>query len=124
MFGLLEEVIQNQRQMLELPTRLEKDKLKEFSQLDRRWEIARLTDKVSVLSRGILALRTTLVGVVQVDPKKLLEEVLIVKFSIEIQSLSFRASEESLLKELLHFSTRSLSSTPNLKTELETSRPK
>ena len=30
---------------------------------------------MSVLSRGILALRTTLVGVVQVDPKKLLEEV-------------------------------------------------
>ena len=29
---------------------------------------------MSVLSRGILALRTTLVGVVQVDPKKLLEE--------------------------------------------------
>ena len=27
-----------------------------------------------MLSRGILALRTTLVGVVQVDPKKLLEE--------------------------------------------------
>ena len=96
MFGLLEEVIQNQRQLLELPTRLEKDKLKEFSQLDRRWEIARLTDKVSVLSRGILALRTTLVGVVQVDPKKLLEEVLIVKFSIEIQSLTFRASGGNL----------------------------
>ena len=75
MFGLLEEVISNQRQLQELPTRLEKDKLKEFSQLARRWEIARLTDKVSVLSRGILALRTTLVGVVQVDPKKLLEEV-------------------------------------------------
>ena len=75
MFGLLEEVIRNQRELLELPTRLEKDKLKEYSQLDRRWEIARLTHKVSILSRGILALKTTLVGVVQVDPKKLLEEV-------------------------------------------------
>ena len=74
MFGLLEQVIQHQNMLLELPTRLEKDKLKEFSQLDRRWEIARLTHKVSVLSRGILAMRTTLVGVVQVDPKKLLEE--------------------------------------------------
>ena len=41
----------------------------------QRWEIARLTHKVSILSRGILALKTTLVGVVQVDPKKLLEEV-------------------------------------------------
>ena len=30
--------------------------------------------QVSVLSTGILAMRTTLVGVVQVDPKKLLEE--------------------------------------------------
>ena len=74
MFGLLEEVISHQAMLLDLPTRLEKDKLKEFSQLDRRWEIARLTHKVSVLSRGILAMRTTLVGVVQVDPKKLLEE--------------------------------------------------
>ena len=36
MFGLLEEVIRNQRELLELPTRLEKDKLKEYSQLDRR----------------------------------------------------------------------------------------
>ena len=68
--------------------RLEKDKLKEFSQLDQRFEIAKLTHQVlqkqrctrlnlyqvSVLSTGILAMRTTLVGVVQVDPKKLLEE--------------------------------------------------
>ena len=76
MFGLLEQVISNQQELKELPTRLEKDKLKEFSQLDRRWEVARLTHKVSVLSRGILALRTTLVGVVQVDPRKLLEEVI------------------------------------------------
>ena len=37
MFGLLEEVIRNQRELLELPTRLEKDKLKEYSQLDRRY---------------------------------------------------------------------------------------
>ena len=37
MFGLLEEVIRNQRELLELPTRLEKDKLKEYSQLDRRF---------------------------------------------------------------------------------------
>ena len=36
MFGLLEEVIRHQRQLLELPTRLEKVKLKDYSQLDRR----------------------------------------------------------------------------------------
>ena len=75
MFALLEKVVELQSKLEELPTRLEKDKLKEFSQLDKRFEIARLTHKVSVLSRGILAMRTTLVGVVQIDPKKLLEEV-------------------------------------------------
>ena len=61
--------------------------MKEFSQLDQRFQIAKLThqvcycfgtcsvlNQVSVLSTGILAMRTTLVGVVQVDPKKLLEE--------------------------------------------------
>ena len=40
-----------------------------------RYEIARLTHAVSVLTSGILAMRTTLVGVVKVDPRKLLEEV-------------------------------------------------
>ena len=75
MFALLEKVVELQSKLEDLPTRLEKDKLKEFSQLDKRFEIARLTHKVSVLSRGILAMRTTLVGVVQIDPKKLLEEV-------------------------------------------------
>ena len=61
--------------------------MKEYSQLDQRFQIAKLThqvcycvgtlsilNQVSVLSTGILAMRTTLVGVVQVDPKKLLEE--------------------------------------------------
>ena len=92
--------------MVELTTKLEKSKLKEFSQLDQRWyvscdhyrlvnrgrdsklvdndnffcvlhryEIARLTHAVSVLTSGILAMRTTLVRVVEVDPRKLLEEV-------------------------------------------------
>ena len=75
MFALLEQVVELQSKLEDLPTRLDKDKLKEFSQLDKRFEIARLTHKVSVLSRGILALRTTLVGVVKIDPKKLLEEV-------------------------------------------------
>jgi len=74
MFSLLEQVMQMQAKLNELPTRLEKDKLKEFSQLDQRFQIAKLTHQVSVLSTGILAMRTTLVGVVQVDPKKLLEE--------------------------------------------------
>ena len=64
MFSLLEQVMQMQAKLNELPTRflktpyllfnvsfpillrLEKDKLKEFSQLDQRFQIAKLTHQV------------------------------------------------------------------------------
>ncbi|XP_023324420.1 WASH complex subunit 5 [Eurytemora carolleeae] len=74
MFDLLDQIIALQAQTPEIPTRLEKDKLREVSNFDKRFEIAKLTHQVSVLSRGIMALGKTLVGVVQVDPHKLLEE--------------------------------------------------
>ncbi len=36
--------------------------------------MAKLTESVSILTEGILAMKTTLVGVVRLDPKQLLEE--------------------------------------------------
>lgn len=36
--------------------------------------MARLTHAVSILSEGILAMKSTLVGIVKVNPKKLLED--------------------------------------------------
>ncbi|CAI8048928.1 WASH complex subunit 5 [Geodia barretti] len=94
--------------MKEVPTRLEKDKMKEFAQLDERYDHAlylsyyshttslslsspslhptlsslpllppkvALTHLVeSVFTEGILLMKTTLVGVVKVDPKQLLED--------------------------------------------------
>lgn len=74
MFGLLEQLMEVEASMVELPTRLEKERVKELSQLDKRYEIASLTHQVSILSSGILALKRTLVGVVHIDPKRLLEE--------------------------------------------------
>ncbi|XP_003385312.1 PREDICTED: WASH complex subunit strumpellin-like [Amphimedon queenslandica] len=58
----------------EVPTRLEKDKMKEYSQLDDRYKVAKLTHDISVLTEGILMMKTTLVGVIKVDPKQLLED--------------------------------------------------
>lgn len=41
MFGLLARIIQMQtNQIKELPTRLDKDKMREFAQLDERYEVA------------------------------------------------------------------------------------
>lgn len=57
-----------------MPTRLEKDKLRDYAQLDLRHEVSRLTYSISVFTEGILMMKSTLVGVIKVDPKQLLED--------------------------------------------------
>eukprot|EP00040_Diaphanoeca_grandis_P027104 m.153504 g.153504 ORF g.153504 m.153504 type:complete len:1159 (+) comp30837_c1_seq2:255-3731(+) len=75
MFEILFKIIRIQTTtMRELPTRLEKDKLKDFAQLDERAQVAKLTHSISVFTEGILSMKTTLMGVVKVDPKQLLED--------------------------------------------------
>lgn len=75
MFSLLARIIELQTsQIREVPTRLEKDKMREFAQLDERYEVARLTHSISILTDGMLMMKTTLVGIIKVDPKQLLED--------------------------------------------------
>jgi WASH complex subunit strumpellin len=75
MFQVLHQIIHIlTHRMKEVPTRLEKDKMKEFAQLDERYEVAKLTHSISVFTEGILLMKTTLVGVIKVDPKQLLED--------------------------------------------------
>ena len=52
---------------MELPTKVEKEKLREFAQFDQRYELARLTHAISVFTEGILAMESTLIGVVKVS---------------------------------------------------------
>lgn len=75
MFTILNEIVQLQTARIkEVPTRLEKDRLKDFAQLPERYELARRTYSISVFTEGMLAMETTLVGVIQVNPKQLLED--------------------------------------------------
>ncbi|PIK50593.1 putative WASH complex subunit strumpellin-like [Apostichopus japonicus] len=75
MFSLLFQIIQLQTHSIkEVPTRLEKDKLRDFAQLDQRYEVAKLTHSISVFTEGILMMKTTLVGIIKIDPKQLLED--------------------------------------------------
>lgn len=75
MFEKMARIIQMQTTVLkELPTRLEKDKVKEYAQLNERFEFAHLTHSISVFSQGMRMMKSTLVGVVCLDPKKLLED--------------------------------------------------
>jgi len=75
MFEILHQIINMQtKRIKEVPTRLDKDKLKDFSQLDERAEVSRLTFAISVFTEGILMMKSTLVGVIKIDPKQLLED--------------------------------------------------
>lgn len=55
MFGLLAQIIHLQTDVIkELPTRLEKEKLREYAQLDERFKVAKLTYSISVLGEGTI----------------------------------------------------------------------
>ncbi|KAJ3597772.1 hypothetical protein NHX12_001289 [Muraenolepis orangiensis] len=75
MFTSLAKIIKLQiHDITEVPTRLDKDKLKDYSQLGARYEVAKLTHAISIFTEGILMMKTTLVGIIKVDPKQLLED--------------------------------------------------
>ncbi len=57
-----------------LPTKLERKYLKDVSQLDHRYTLAKATHQVSVFTQGILAMRRTILGIIKLDPRQLLED--------------------------------------------------
>ncbi|GAB0089631.1 WASH complex subunit homolog 5 [Sergentomyia squamirostris] len=74
-FYILSQIVHLQTNVIrEIPTRLEKDKLKEYAQLEERFDVAKLTYTLSVFTEGILMMKKTLVGVIELDPKLLLED--------------------------------------------------
>ncbi|MDP2434754.1 MAG: WASH complex subunit 5, partial [archaeon] len=75
MFSILSQIIDLQTTKLrELPTRVDKSELRDLAQLEQRYHLAKLTHDVSVFTEGILAMETTIVGVIPVDPKQILED--------------------------------------------------
>lgn len=74
-FGVLDQIIQLRTNVLkELPNRIERAQLKQYAQLEERAKLAHLTKEISILTSGVLAMKTTLMGVITVDPKQMLEE--------------------------------------------------
>ena len=75
MFILLNEIIDLQTNQLKpLLTKVEKVEIKEHAQFDVRHKLAKSTYAISIFTEGMLAMENTLVGVIEVDPKKLLED--------------------------------------------------
>ena len=75
MFEILNRIITVQTsQLKELPTRLDKSQLRDVAQLGERFQLAEATHQVAVFTQGILAMERTFMGVIELDPKKLLED--------------------------------------------------
>ncbi len=60
-------------QLQPLPLKLERKFVGDMAQLDERYQLAKLTHQVSVYSKGILSMETTLMGIIQLDPRDVLE---------------------------------------------------
>ncbi|CAF1096037.1 unnamed protein product [Adineta ricciae] len=75
MFTMLASIVHIQTNTLrELPLRAEKDKLREYAQLDERYQVAKLTHDISIFTESMLMMKTTLVGIIKLDPKRVLED--------------------------------------------------
>ncbi|KAK3253255.1 hypothetical protein CYMTET_37489 [Cymbomonas tetramitiformis] len=106
MFETLNVIIQVQTEKLkELPTRLEKDRLREFAQLDERFQLAQATHSISAFTHGILAMEQTLLGVIKIEPKKLLEDGIRKQLVLRISDICHKELV-FVQKEVGMFSTR------------------
>ncbi|XP_043273140.1 WASH complex subunit 5 [Venturia canescens] len=74
-FGLLAQIVHLETNVFkEVPTKLSKDNLKDYAQLDERLQMAKLTYEVSVFTKGVLSLKSVSLGVLRVDSHRLLED--------------------------------------------------
>jgi WASH complex subunit strumpellin len=58
----------------ELPLKIQKAEMIEYAQLDSRFELARCTRQISLFTEGILAMETTFVGIIEMEPRDVLEQ--------------------------------------------------
>ena len=58
----------------ELPIKLPKSDLKDYAQFEERYQLSKCTHQISLFTKGILMMEKTLMGVIEVDPKNILED--------------------------------------------------
>lgn len=74
-FMLLDEVAELQSSSFkEIPEKLKRDTIKDYACTEERHRLAALTHEISVFTKGVLIMEKNFVGLIEVDPKKLLED--------------------------------------------------
>ena len=56
----------------EFEAKLSKEELKEFAKYDDRYQLAKITHEISLLTEGMLVLDKVLMGVIEIEPKEIL----------------------------------------------------
>ena len=59
---------------MEMPIKILKRDLKTYSQIENRYKLAKCVHGISMITKGIFMMEKTLMGVIEVDPKEILEE--------------------------------------------------
>ena len=74
-FRILREIIKIlSHELAPLPLKLEVVRLKDASQLDKREQLAKHTHRISVFAEGILAMEETKLGMIEINPREILED--------------------------------------------------
>jgi WASH complex subunit strumpellin len=72
-FTLLEKISQILTfSVKEFEAKLSKEELKEFAKYDERYQLAKITHEISLLTEGMLVLDKVLMGVIEIEPKEIL----------------------------------------------------
>ena len=113
MFAILSEVVAiNANELRELPVKVVRADLREWSQLGPRHRLARATHRVSVLTEGVLAMQTTLLGVVKVCRPNSHEEMCLPCNALMFPAVPLRSTRKSCSKKASEASLRN--SSPSL----------
>ena len=74
-FRLLDEIAMMQGGYLsDMPAKVKREDIKNYACSEERHKLASLTHQISDFTKGILIMEKTFVGLIEIDPKKLLEE--------------------------------------------------
>jgi len=74
-FKILDKITEiNTTKLTSLQAKIERKYLKDAAQLYERYSLAKLTYNVSVFTRGILNMHTTLLGILKLDPRQALQD--------------------------------------------------
>lgn len=84
-----------------LPLKIERRNIQSLAQLGDRYTLAKLTNNISIFTRGVLSMSSTLLGIIQLDPQDILQNGIRKHLVLQVttalhQHLQFITKEQKL----------------------------